>query len=554
MLRPGHFFRHEKTAEVITNHPVILTVVVCIAWTLFGLLGHDPWKSEEAVFMGHLSQLRDANFYFGLLDLEEIPLAGPLFYGVSLGSIDIFSPLLAAHDAARLTMAIWLLSAFLFVGLAGNELWGRSQSWLAPLLLLGSVGLIVKSHQISAAPLLMAGLSIFFYGLCTAPRLSIIGGLWLGIGTSIILLGTAPQNVLIPIVTIALIALANFRYRGLRFFTSLCIGGLIVLTSVIVWLITLYKVDPSLPLLWIPYTSNGAIHFFKIPSIDDLAYPLSIFPWFTWPTWIFVLWSIWIEGRDGLKRKELQLPIMLWISIMLVLAFTDVNKESGLIPILLPLALIGSIAATRIPKGAGNALYWFAVMTASCFTIAAWVYFSASHFGFPQELSAHLSKLQPGYQPGNRTIDILIAAAMSSTWFLLLFNIKRRPERSVVIWAINLTFGWMLAVILLFHWIDERKTYAPMVKSIMSQLDTAQDCIITQVGPAQRGLIEYFGGIKTTNIYLDNNSQHCNYLIYQDRWDDDNHIGPPWELIWQGGRSGDRSERYWLFKRDLRLK
>jgi hypothetical protein len=140
MLRPGHFFRHEKTAEVITNHPVILTVVVCIAWTLFGLVGHDPWKSEEAVFMGHLSQLRNANFYFGLLDLEEIPLAGPLFYAVSLGSIDIFSPLLAAHDAARLTMAIWLLSAFLFVGLTGNELWGRSQSWLAPLLLLGSVG------------------------------------------------------------------------------------------------------------------------------------------------------------------------------------------------------------------------------------------------------------------------------------------------------------------------------------------------------------------------------------------------------------------------------
>ena len=169
MLRPGHFFRHDKTAEVITNHPVILAVVVCIAWTLFGLVGHDPWKSEEAVFIGHLSQLREANFYLGLLNLEEIPSAGPLFYAASLGSIKIFSPLLAAHDAARLTMAIWLLSTFLFVGLAGNELWGRSQSWLAPLLLLGSVGLIVKSHQISAAPLLMSGLSIFFlWPLCSS--------------------------------------------------------------------------------------------------------------------------------------------------------------------------------------------------------------------------------------------------------------------------------------------------------------------------------------------------------------------------------------------------
>jgi len=242
------------------------------------------------------------------------------------------------------------------------------------------------------------------------------------------------------------------------------------------------------------------------------------------------------------------------ISLMLVLGFTGINKESGLAPILLPLALIGSIAATRIPRGAGNALYWFAVMTALFFTIAAWIYFSASYFGFPQELSAHLSNLQPGYQPGNRIIGILIGAVMSITWFLLLFNLKRRPERSVVIWAINLTFGWMLAVILLFHWIDERKTYAPMVKSIMLQLDAEHDCIITQVGPAQRGLIQYFGGIETTNIYLDNNSQNCNYLIYQDRQDDDNHIGAPWELIWEGGRSGDRDERYRLYKRDSRPK
>ena len=554
MLRPGHFFRHDKTAEVITNHPVILTIAVCIAWTLFGLTGHDPWKSEEAVFMGHLSQLKDTSFYFELLGLEEIPLAGPLFYAASLGFIELFSPMLAAHDAARLTMAIWLLSTFLFVGLTANELWGRSQSWLAPLLLLGSVGLIVKSHQISATPLLMAGLSIFFYGLSLAPRLSIIGGLWLGAGTSIIVLGTTIQNIFIPIVTITLIALANFRYRGFRFLNSLCIGALVTLVLVGIWLIVLYQFDPSLPLLWIPYAWDGAFHLFRSPSLDDLAYPLSIFPWFTWPTWIFVFWSIWIEGRDGLKRKELQLPIMLLISLMLVLGFTGINKESGLAPILLPLALIGSIAATRIPRGAGNALYWFAVMTTLCFTIAAWVYFSASYFGFPQELSAHLSNLQPGYQPGNRIIGILIGAVMSITWFLLLFNLKRRPERSVVIWAINLTFGWMLAVILLFHWIDERKTYAPMVKSIMLQLDAEHDCIITQVGPAQRGLIQYFGGIETTNIYLDNNSQNCNYLIYQDRQDDDNHIGAPWELIWEGGRSGDRDERYRLYKRDSRPK
>ncbi len=554
MLRPGHFFRHEKTAEFITNHPVILTIIICVTWTLFGLIGHDPWKSEEAVFMGYLSQLRNGDFYFEFFNLKNGTLAGPLFYGVALGSIEIFSPLLVAHDAARLTMAIWLLSALFFIGLTGNELWGRTQSWLAPLLLLGSVGLLVKSHQISATPLLLSGLAIFFYGLSTAPRLSSIGGLWLGIGISIILLGTTLQNIFIPIITIALMTLTNFRYRGLRFLSSLFIGGLMVLVFTGVWLTILYKNDPLLPLQWIFLTWDQAIKLFRTPSIDDLAYPASILPWFTWPTWIFVFWSLWIEGREGLKRKELQLPIMLWISITLVLGCADINKESGLMPILLPFALIGSIAATRIPRGGSNALYWFAVMTALCFTLAAWVYFSASYFGFPQDLSDHLSKLQPGYQPGDRSVDIFIAAVLSTTWFLLLFNIKRRSERPIVIWAINLTFGWMLAVILLFHWIDERKTYAPMVRSITSNLDIERDCIITQVGPAQKGLIAYFGEIETTDIYLDNENQNCNYLVYQDRWDDDHQIGSPWSLIWEGGRPGDRTERYRLFRREMRSK
>lgn len=554
MLRPGHFFRNEKIAEAITANPISLTVIVCIAWTFFGLIGHDPWKSEEAVFMGYLSQLSNGYSYFEFLALKDIPKAGPLFYGVALFSIEVFSPLLTPHDAARLTMAIWLLSALLFTGLVGNELWGRSQSWLAPLLLLGSVGLLVKSHQIGATPVLMSGLAIFFYGLSVAPRLSIIGGLWLGTGTSIILLGTSLQNILIPIATVALMALANFRYRGLRFASSLCIGGLVVLAITGSWLIVLYQKDLSLPLFWMSHTWDTAINSLRVPSLDELIYPISILPWFTWPTWIFVFWSLWIEGREGLKRKELQLPVMLWISITLILGFTDINKESGLTPILLPFALLGSIAATRIPRSGGNALYWFAVMTALCFTITAWVYFSASYFGFPQELSEHLVNLQPGYQSGTRNVDIFIAAAVSTVWFLLLFNIKRRPERPVIIWAINLTFGWILAVILLFHWIDARKTYAPMVKSMVSNLDIERDCLITQVGPAQRGLIHYFGKIKTTDVYLDNNSQTCEYLIYQGRWDDDNHIGSPWSLIWEGGRSGDRSERYRLFKREARSK
>ncbi|ARU30273.1 hypothetical protein CAP31_00345 [Sulfuriferula sp. AH1] len=32
--------------------PSLLTVVLCLAWLLPGLIGHEPWKGDEAETMG----------------------------------------------------------------------------------------------------------------------------------------------------------------------------------------------------------------------------------------------------------------------------------------------------------------------------------------------------------------------------------------------------------------------------------------------------------------------------------------------------------------------
>ena len=92
-----------------------------------------------------------------------------------------------------------------------------------------------------------------------------------------------------------------------------------------------------------------------------------------------------------------------------------------------------------------------------------------------------------------------------------------------------------------------------MVHSMMQHIEPNYSCIIAQVGPAQRSLIHYFGGIVTTDIYLENNGQSCTYLIYQDIWDADNDIELPWHMIWEGGRAGDKVERYTLYKREIGL-
>jgi hypothetical protein len=102
----------------------------------------------------------------------------------------------------------------------------------------------------------------------------------------------------------------------------------------------------------------------------------------------------------------------------------------------------------------------------------------------------------------------------------------------------------------LFHWVDARKSYRPMVAELAAHLPDKYRCIISQdVGDSQLAMLYYFGNIVTSPIYTRTGNHDCDLLITQDLWDDDNTIQEPWQLIWEGSRAGDRHERYRLFRR-----
>ena len=106
MLRPGSYFRHEQTAVSISNNPMLLTALLCIAWTIFGLIGHDPWKSEEAVLVSHLVNFTNSDFCLDLLAINGLPLAGPLFYATALSFMEawaLFSHLMTLLDSPYLS-------------------------------------------------------------------------------------------------------------------------------------------------------------------------------------------------------------------------------------------------------------------------------------------------------------------------------------------------------------------------------------------------------------------------------------------------------------------
>ncbi len=551
MLRPATLLRNEQFATWLSARPRQLAIVICVAWVLIGLVGHDPWKSDEAYTFGAAYRMLQTGDWTvpRIGDTPFLQTPPLVHYGAAL-TATVFSPFFALHDAARLSVGIWLGLLLVFTALTARELWGGNSSWVAPLMLIGCTGLLVRGHQLISAVVLLVALAIGIYGLALAPRRAHAGGAWLGVGLGMAFLASGVSEPLMLVLMTLGMVIVSPRYRTGRFAQSAAVALAVAVPLLAIWPLALHATHPELFSQWSAQSLQQLGDLLVLAEHEQQLYFLDVLPWFAWPAWIFALWSLWIEGKEGLSKREVQLPLVAFVAIFGYLTIAGEGRDVMALPMLLPLALLGSIAIDRLPRGALNAYYWFGIMVTTVFSLVAWVYFSAAQFGLPTRLAEHIFSLQPEYQAVTRIWSMLAAIIVTLLWFVLVFNIKRSPERPFILWAAGITAGWALAVLLLFHWIDARKTYRSMVAEMSAQMPQQYQCIISQgVGDAQRAMLYYFANIVTSQIYTRSGERKCDVLITQDRWDDDNTIGEPWQLIWEGGRAGDRHERYRLFGR-----
>jgi len=368
----------------------------------------------------------------------------------------------------------------------------------------------------------------------------------MGAGLGVAFLASGLPDPFMLILAIVGMSIVSPRYRTARFAKSIMTATAVATPLVLAWPLALRASDPALFTQWLSHSLADVGELFRFREHERHLYFLDVLPWFTWPLWPFALWSLWIEGRAGLARRELQVPLVAFVAIFGFLSLAGQGRDVTAMPMILPLALLASIALGQLPRGAVNAYYWFGIMIVSVYALLAWLYFSAVQFGVPSELADHLLNLQPAYKPETRILSMIAAIIFTCAWPILVFNIKRSPERPVILWAVGLTTCWALSSFLLFHWIDASRTYRTVALEMSAALPATRQCIISQdVGDAQLAMLDYFGGITTSRVVR----RECDALITRDRWGDETSIGSPWVLVWEGGRSGDREERYRLYTR-----
>jgi len=530
-------------------------VLLCGAWIVLGLIGHDPWKTEDAAAFGvALGMMQSGDSLQPALAGEPFVDRPPLAYAAAALSASIFASVLPPHDAARLAAGVMLAVTLLFFGATAHELYGRSLRWLPVLLLVGSVGLWDRAHQLSPEMGLLLGVAISLYGFALALRRPAAGGALLGLGVAVAFLARGFLGpVWLGMTAIALpLAFAGWRTRAYALAIGIALGVALPLGAS--WPLALAVRAPAhLEGWWAAQSIGDYLGPLASDGSSDPLYVLKNLPWFAWPALPLVLWTLWTRGRGfngGLATPGVLLPGMLALVICANLLVMAEPRAINWMPLLLPLCLLAALEVDTLQRGYSGALDWFGILTFGLLAALVWgLWYDASAHGISPSIAHLFRDSEPGYRPPFRWPAFAVSAFLSVVWLALVRPARRTNRRAVLNWAVGMTLVWGLYMSIWLPYLDSRRSYRSVAEALARQLP-GQGCIASRnLGDPQRALLHYFARLVTVREEKVPNHD-CEYLLVQYGRQD----GPPivrlgWEIAWTGSRRGDDTERFVLFRK-----
>ncbi|MGZ5087812.1 MAG: ArnT family glycosyltransferase [Usitatibacter sp.] len=536
-----------------TRTPVktALFVVVCLAWLVPGLVGHDPWKYDEAIVFGMVTEmLRSGDWVLFRIAGEPYLDKAPLFMWVAALFAKAFGGVMPLHDAARLATGFFMASTLALLSLACRELMGVRTLRVGVMLFIGCLGLLLRAHEMMPDLAGLCGVALGLYGVALATRQPRLGGLYAGLGIGIAFLGNGflPAGMLVALLVL-LPATSDF-WRTRKHAETVAIAIAAAAPLVAIWPLALAGAGPAYLHVWFDTatTSRWSAPFTRDIGMD-LLYFVRIMPWYAWPAWPLAAWALWRGRRALLDRRDLMMSLTAFIAFFLVTSiFGDAREANGL-ALLLPLAMLGSAELDTVPRGAASALDWFGMMTFLSFGALLWLGWFAAMTGSPEIAAAWLAKEVPGYKYRFSFIAFSLAALLTLIWIVVVARSLRSTRRALVNWTAGITMVWMLMMTIGLPFVEEERSYRKVAARIVEQLPQNFGCIARRnLGDPQRALLDYFANITTVRDDLPG-AAACRVLLVQAQPLKAPTLPPAWTEVWRGSRTGDRNELFILYRR-----
>src|SRR5688572_10304788 len=212
-----------------------LFVIVCLAWLLPGLVGHDPWKTDEAVAFGAITEILRTGNWAGVAIAGE-PLAGepPLFLWTAAAFAHALGAIMPLHDAARLAAGLYMGATLALLSAASWELMGERAVRMSVLLLIGCLGLLIRAHEMTPELAGLAGAALALYGLALSRRRQWLGAVLAGLGLGAGYLGNGLLGLGMLVALLAALP-ASPAFRSRRYAVVAAVAVACALPVVVAW-------------------------------------------------------------------------------------------------------------------------------------------------------------------------------------------------------------------------------------------------------------------------------------------------------------------------------
>ncbi len=594
-------------------------IALCLVYILPGLIGRDPWKSEDAAGFGVMWTMATSSGYGGIADwllpnVAGAPVldSGPLMHWVGAACVVVASAVFGhgvnAALAARFATVIFFFvavtgiwyatylvgrrpaaqpAALAFGGQPEARDYGRVLADGALLILLATIGLLVRAHESSSDVAMLAMLSVALYGMARSLEFRKAGAGWIALAIVGLVLSRGPAPALAILVLWTILIAFNNDFKPARRATAVVLVPLTI-AGLAIWPLATWIMVPDAATHITARLGEWGRYFDGIDARAAGKYVRTL-PWTTWIAWPLASWGLW-TWRKRLSAAHIALPGGFVLAMLGVLGSTSDTSDGQLLLVLPGLVMLAAFGLPTLRRGGANAFDWFSLMLYSIVAIFIWFAWFARMTGAPEGFSRSIARLVPGATPEFRPIVFTIALAATIAWLAIVrWRIVAHPRvlwRSVVLASGGLILVWTLTATLFLHAIDYGRTYRDVAGALSAALTAAQknvaqsgkrargragsdapvvrdaryagapggSCVATDgLGLAQRASFAWFADVHFSKVdYSGDNVDECDYLLRQDLTRKPRDEVLPqgrWKLLWEGRRAADRDERFRLYQK-----
>ena len=530
-------------------------VLLCLAWVALGLFGRDPWKTEDAItFAVAVEMLQRADWLVPHVAHEIAFTEAPLVPWMAAAALALFSPPLSPPDAGRIAIGVLLVLLAAFTAFAGRELNGRAMRWVPVLIVVGSVGLFDRAHHLSGELGLAVAVIVAVHAVALALRRPLAGGAGLGLATAAGFLAGGWLGPLWTLLPALLLPWCGPSWRSRAYASAIAVALAVALPLSAAWPWLLHLRSPDLLAAW-RAAEPLAGYFPFLPGSGSPApgWLARNVVWFAWPAVPLLLWTLWIRVRGfngGWRDPGLIVPGVYAGVMLLMLAIMPEQRLMELLPLVAPLALVASLEIDSLKRGQSAALDWFGILTFGLTAIALWAFWIDAYVnGMSARVAILLRDSETGYGTSFKLRAILAALFLTVLWIMLVRPARRSNRRVLLNWTAGTTLIWGLVATIWLPYVDARRTYRTVGESL-GIYRPADGCLARRdVGLAQRALFYHFAGIVSVPE-SDPQAARCSMLLVQyGRLPEGTPPLPGYAIAWEGGRRGDLSERYVLYRK-----